>query len=67
MSLEYPQLAVLSPVEGGDQDDVSEALTARLIADHPDLDRPLQRRRRRAGVAKAIADAGRETSRVRRP
>ena len=31
MSLEYPHFGVLSPVEGSDQDDVSEALTARLI------------------------------------
>ena len=37
ISLEYPQLMALSPLEGGDQDDANEALTARLLSDHADL------------------------------
>src|SRR5208337_3467079 len=37
ISLEYPLLAPLTPVEGGDRDDANEALTAMMLADHPDL------------------------------
>ena len=64
MSLEYPQLVVLSPVEGNDQDDVSEALTARLLADHPDLIGVYNVGAGGAGVARAIAGAGREAGLV---
>src|SRR5271166_3888823 len=64
MSLEYPQLGVTSPVEGNDRDDVSETLTARLIADHPDLIGLYNVGAGTPGVAKAIADAGREANLV---
>ena len=60
MSLEYPGLSVLAPVEGGDQDDVREALAARLLADHPDLVGLYNAGAGAAGIAKAIADAGRD-------
>ncbi len=64
MSLEYPRLGVTSPVEGNDQDDVSASLTARLIVDHPDLVGVYNVGAGTPGVAKAIADAGRETNLV---
>jgi LacI family transcriptional regulator len=60
MSLEYPHLNALSPVEGGDQDGVSEAIMARLLADHPDLIGVYNVGAGTPGVAKAIADSGRE-------
>jgi LacI family transcriptional regulator len=62
MSLEYPHLTVLSPVEGADQDDVNEALMARLLSDHPDLLGVYNVGAGAQGVAKAIVDAGREAS-----
>ena len=37
ISLEHPRLDVLAAVEGSDQDDVNEDLTARLLSDHSDL------------------------------
>ncbi|MGO4872398.1 MAG: LacI family DNA-binding transcriptional regulator [Roseiarcus sp.] len=60
LSLEYPRLNALNPAEGGDQDDVSEAIMARLLADHPDLIGVYNVGAGTPGVAKAIADAGRE-------
>ncbi len=60
MSLEYPHLTALSPVEGGDQDDANEALTARLLAGHPDLIGLYNVGAGTPGVAKALADSGRE-------
>ena len=60
MSLEYPQLAALAPLEGGDRDDANEALTARLLTDHPDLIGLYNVGAGTPGVAKALADAGRE-------
>jgi LacI family transcriptional regulator len=62
MSLEYPHLTVLSPVEGGDQDDVNEALMTRLLSDHPDLLGVYNVGAGAQGVAKAIVDAGRKAS-----
>jgi LacI family transcriptional regulator len=62
MSFEYPGLGVLSPLEGRDQDDVSGALMARLLTDHPDLIGVYNVGAGAAGIAKALADAGRETS-----
>ncbi len=64
MSLEYPRLSVLNPVEGGDRDDVSETLTARLLADHADLIGVYNAGAGTGGVAKAVADAGREATLV---
>ena len=61
ISLEYPQLATLSAVEGGDQDEANEALTAKLIADHPDVVGLYNVGAGTPGVLKALADAGRET------
>ena len=62
MSLEFPHLGVLSPVEGNDQDGESEALMMRLIADHPDLIGVYNVGAGTPGVAKAITDAGREST-----
>ncbi len=62
LSLEYPHLAVLSPVEGHDRDDVGETLMSRMIADHFDLVAIYNAGAGTAGVAKAIADRGRESS-----
>ena len=59
-SLEYPQLTALAPVEGGDRDDVNEALAARLLADHPDLVGLYNVGAGTPGVVKALADAGRD-------
>jgi len=60
MSLEYPQLTALSPVEGGDQDDANEALAARLIAEHPDLVGLYNVGAGTPGVVKALAASRRE-------
>ncbi len=62
MGLEFSQFTLLNPVEGGDQDEVNEALTARLLSDHPDLIGLYNVGAGAAGVGKAIADAGREGS-----
>jgi LacI family transcriptional regulator len=62
MSLEYPIFEVLSPVEGRDQDDMSETLMARLLAGHSDLIGVYDVGAGTPGVARAIADAGREAS-----
>lgn len=64
MSLEYPNLEVLNPVEGNDQDEASEALTARLLADHPDVIGLYNAGAGTPGVAKAVAEAGRDMSLV---
>ena len=61
ISLEYPWLATLGAVEGGDQDEANEALTAKLIADYPDLVGLYNVGAGTPGVLKALADAGRET------
>jgi LacI family transcriptional regulator len=62
MGLEYPHLGVLSAVEGNDHDGESEAIMARLIADHPDLVGVYNVGAGTPGVAKAITDAGREST-----
>jgi LacI family transcriptional regulator len=62
MNLEFPQLGVLPPVEGNDHDGESEALMARLISDHSDLAGVYNVGAGIPGVAKAIADAGRESA-----
>ena len=64
MSLEHPRLSVLSAVEGGDQDALSEALAASLLAEHPDLVGLYNAGAAAPGVAKAVMDAGRETDLV---
>lgn len=60
MSLEYPELATLAPLEGGDQDNVNEALTMRLLSDHPDLTGLYNVGAGTPGVLKGLAEAGRE-------
>ena len=59
-SLEYPELTVLGPVEGGDQDDLNENLMARLLSDNSDLVGVYNVGAGTPGVAKAITDAERE-------
>src|SRR6204780_2128413 len=60
MSLEFPHLGVLNPVEGNDHDGESEALMMRLIVDHPDLIGVYNVGAGTPGVAKAIMEARRE-------
>jgi len=60
IGLEYPELATLGPLEGGDRDDANEALTLKLLADHPDLTGLYNVGAGTPGVMKALADAGRE-------
>jgi len=60
IGLEYPNLTLLGPVEGGDQDGLNEGLMARLLAEHPDLIGVYNVGAGTPGVAKAISDAGRE-------
>ena len=49
-----------APLEGGDRDDANEALTARLLTDHPDLIGLYNVGAGTPGVMKALGDAGRE-------
>lgn len=58
MGLEYPQFTVLSAVEGGDEDQLNESLTAKLLAENPDLVAVYNAGAGTPGVGKAIADAG---------
>jgi LacI family transcriptional regulator len=60
MGLEFSHLVPLNPVEGGDQDEVNEDLTARLMSDHPDLIALYNVGAGTPGVGKAIVEAGRE-------
>ena len=60
IGLEYPNLTLLSVVEGGDKDNLNEGLMARLISDHPDLIGVYNVGAGTPGVAKAISDSGRE-------
>jgi LacI family transcriptional regulator len=64
ISLEHPRLEALNPVEGGDQDEVNENLTARLLIDYPDLAGVYVAGAGAQGVGKAITDAGRESTLV---
>ncbi len=60
MSAEYPSLEVLSPVEGRDDDDLSEDLTTKLLNNHPDVIGVYNVGAGTPGVAKALSDAGRD-------
>ena len=62
MNLEFSHLSVLSPVEGNDHDGENETLMMRLIADHPDLIGVYNVGAGTPGVAKAMSDAGREST-----
>ncbi len=60
MGLEFSHFTLLNPVEGGDQDELNEDLTVRLLSDHPDLVGLYNVGAGTPGVGKAIADSGRE-------
>jgi len=60
LGLEYPDLAMLGVVEGGDRDDVSEDLMMRLLSDHRDLIGVYNVGAGAPGVVKALAASGRE-------
>jgi LacI family transcriptional regulator len=60
MGLEHAQFPLLGVVEGGDQDDLNEAIVAKLIADNADLVGVYNVGAGTSGVAKAITDSGRE-------
>jgi LacI family transcriptional regulator len=62
MTLEFPDLSVLLPVEGNDQDDENESLMKGLIAKHPDLAGVYNVGAGNPGVARAITNAGRESA-----
>ncbi len=64
MNLEYPGFQVLSPVEGNDQDEMSESLATRLLSEHPELIGLYSAGAGAPGIAKAITEAGREASLV---
>jgi LacI family transcriptional regulator len=56
---DFPELDVLPPVEGRDEDDISENLTVRLLSDHPDMVGLYNVGAGTQGVAKAVTDSGR--------
>lgn len=58
IGLEFPQFVLLNPVEGADQDEVNEALTTRLLSDHPELVGLYNVGAGTPGVGKAIAQSG---------
>ncbi len=60
MGLEFSQYTVLNPVEGGDQDELNESLTMRLLSEHPGLVGLYNVGAGTPGVGKAIAESGRE-------
>ena len=60
MGLEFPQFALLNPVEGGDQDEANENLTLRLLSDHPDLVGLYNVGAGTIGVGKALTESGRD-------
>jgi LacI family transcriptional regulator len=60
MGLEFSHFTLLNPVEGGDQDELNEAFTVRLLDDHPDLIGLYNVGAGTPGVGKAVADSGRE-------
>ncbi len=60
MGLEFSHFSLLNPLEGSDQDDVNEHLTARLLNDHPDLVALYNVGAGTPGVGKALIEAGRE-------
>jgi LacI family transcriptional regulator len=59
LSSEFPQLEVLAPAEGRDEDNLSEDLTARLLGAHLDLIGLYNVGAGTQGVAKAVIDSGR--------
>ncbi len=60
INLEFPGLTALGVVEGGDRDEANEALTARLLAEQPDLVGLYNVGAGTPGVVKSLADSGRE-------
>jgi LacI family transcriptional regulator len=59
MSLEHRHLSPLPPVEGFDQNEVNEALTAKFLAEHRDLVGVYNVGAGTEGVATAISESGR--------
>jgi LacI family transcriptional regulator len=64
INMEHGRLTILNPLEGGDQEDLNESLMSRSLTDHPDLVGVYNVGAGVSGVAKAIADFGRESSLV---
>lgn len=64
LSSDFPQLEVLLPVEGRDDDDLSEDLTTRLLSAHSDIVGLYNVGAGMQGVAKAVTDSGRENETV---
>jgi LacI family transcriptional regulator, galactose operon repressor len=60
MAAEFPQLVVLPVLEGRDEDERSERLTAKLLGKHPDIVGLYNVGAGTAGVAKALIDFGRD-------
>jgi LacI family transcriptional regulator len=61
---DFPKLDVLPPVEGRDEDDISENLTVRLLSTHPDMVGLYNVGAGTQGVAKAVTDSGRANETV---
>src|ERR1700732_2093329 len=64
LSSDFPKLQVLLPVEGRDEDDISENLTVRLLSAHPDMVGLYNVGAGTQGVAKAVTDSGRANETV---
>jgi LacI family transcriptional regulator len=64
LSSDFPQLEIMLPVEGRDDDSLSENLTARLLSAHPDMVGLYNVGAGTQGVAKAVTDSGRENETV---
>lgn len=62
LTLEYPKLQALPPVEGGDQDEANARQTAKLLAAHPDIVAVYNVGAGTPGVAKALAEQKGERS-----
>jgi len=60
MAAEFPGLTVLPVIEGRDEDERSEKLTAKLLAKHPDIVGLYNVGAGTPGVAKALIEQGRE-------
>ena len=61
---DFPKLDALLPVEGRDEDDISENLTVRLLSAHPDMVGLYNVGAGTQGVAKAVTDSGRANETV---
>lgn len=59
IAADFPDLELLAPVEGRDDDDHNQALTRRLLDEHPDLLAIYNIGAGTCGIATALVDAGR--------